>query len=81
MPLSSAAKWIKPSQGVFKTNMDAAFGSSYSVIATVTRDWRGTVVLAQSLKVNTSIPFQAEATTLVWAFNLVVAVGFECVIF
>ena len=62
---SSITRWIKPLQRCFKINVDVAVGPSSSVIAAIARDWRGTVVFAQSKKVNTSIPLQAEAKALV----------------
>ena len=40
--------WRKPGVGWFKINVDAAVSNSFSSVAAVCRDWRGTGVLAIS---------------------------------
>ena len=64
-----------------KFNCDAAIGVLCSSIAVVVRDWRGTVVLALSKKVNTIIPPQAEAAAIGWATFIASSMGLEKAIF
>jgi hypothetical protein len=64
--------WSKPACGHIKINCDAAIGPSYSVIAIVARDWRGSLLFALSKKVNTNIPVQAEAEALRWSVLIAV---------
>ena len=45
-------------------NCDAAVGKFDLAIAMIARDWRGNLVFAYSIKVNTNIPVQVEAKTL-----------------
>uniref|UniRef100_A0A2N9FSP0 CCHC-type domain-containing protein n=1 Tax=Fagus sylvatica TaxID=28930 RepID=A0A2N9FSP0_FAGSY len=54
-----------------------AVGNSYSSVAIVARDWRGTVVLAVSQKVNTTIPLQAEAEAITWASRIATNLGVD----
>ena len=68
---ASALGWSSPPRHGLKINVDAAVGPRFSVIATVTREWRGKVVFAGSRKVNTTIPLQAEAEAVRWALSLV----------
>uniref|UniRef100_A0A2N9EU35 RNase H type-1 domain-containing protein n=1 Tax=Fagus sylvatica TaxID=28930 RepID=A0A2N9EU35_FAGSY len=68
-------KWEVPEQGWYKVNCDAAIGRKFSSIAVVVRDWRGSVVLAQSKKVDTISPLQAEASAIYWAAKIVVDHG------
>ena len=68
---ASALGWSSPPWHGLKINVDAAVGPRFSVIATVTGDWRGKVVFAGSRKVNTTIPLQAEAEAVRWALSLV----------
>ncbi|KAL0011849.1 hypothetical protein SO802_006957 [Lithocarpus litseifolius] len=68
---ASALGWSSPPRHGLKINVDAAVGPRFSVIATVTRDWRGKVVFAGSRKVNTTIPLQAEAEAVRWTLSLV----------
>ncbi len=62
--------WKKPRQGCLKVNCDAVVGPVFSNVAVVARYWRGTVVLATSKKVNTTIPLQVEAEAILWATQL-----------
>uniref|UniRef100_A0A2N9FKX2 RNase H type-1 domain-containing protein n=1 Tax=Fagus sylvatica TaxID=28930 RepID=A0A2N9FKX2_FAGSY len=66
-----SVKWEVPEQGWYKVNCDAAIGRKFSSIAVVVRDWRGLVVLAQSKKVHTISPLQAEAAAIYWAAQIV----------
>nr|XP_023903213.1 uncharacterized protein LOC112015076 [Quercus suber] len=68
---ASALGWVAPPRLGLKINVDAAVGPRFSVIATVTRDWRGNVVFAGSRKVNTIFPLQTEAEAVRWALSLV----------
>ena len=52
--------WSFPLRHGLKINVNATIGPRFSVIATVTRDWRGNVVFASSRKVNTTIPFKLK---------------------
>ena len=52
--------WSFPLRHGLKINVDATIGPRFSVIATVTRDWRGNVVFANSRKVNTTIAFKLK---------------------
>ena len=52
-----------------KINCDAAMGKFDSAIAMIARDWRGNLVFACSVKVNTNIPVQVEAEALRWAVS------------
>ena len=73
--------WSLPTSSYIKFNTDAVVGLTSSSIAVVARNWRGTVVLACSKKVNTTIPLQAEAKALVWASHLFVELGVDKVVF
>ena len=53
--------WIPPSRLDIKINVDVAVGPRIPTIAVVVRDWRGELVFAGSMKVNTTLPLQAEA--------------------
>ena len=66
-----SVKWEVPEQGWYKVNCDATIGRKYSSIVVVVRDWRGSVVLAQSKKVDTISPLQAEAAAIYWAAQIV----------
>ncbi|XP_023905690.1 uncharacterized protein LOC112017471 [Quercus suber] len=68
---ASALGWVAPPRLGLKINVDVAVGTRFSVIAAVTRDWRGNVVFAASRKVNTIFPLQAEAEAVRWALSLV----------
>ncbi|XP_075640489.1 uncharacterized protein LOC142612257 [Castanea sativa] len=67
----AALGWNSPPRHGLKINVDAAVGPKFSVIATVTRDWRGRVVFTGSRKVNTTFPLQVEAEVVRWALTLV----------
>ena len=60
-----------------KLNCDAAMGCDFSTIAIVARDWRGTVVLVLTKKVNTTIPLEAEVEALAWAVFVAADLGVE----
>ena len=66
-----ALGWSSPPRLGLKINVDAVVSPRFSVIAVITRDWKGKVVFAGSRKVNTTIPFQAEAEAVRWALSLV----------
>ena len=72
--------WIALSRLDIKINIDATVGPHYSTIATVVRDWRGELVFAGSMKVNTTLPLQAEAEAIRWAISLVPALVGESII-
>ena len=55
-------------------------GPRYSTIAVVVRDWRGELVFAGSMKVNTTLPLQVEAIAIRWAISLAPAIGGESVL-
>ncbi|XP_075663049.1 uncharacterized protein LOC142632554 [Castanea sativa] len=67
----AALGWSSPPRHGLKINVDVAVDPRFSVIAVVTRDWRGRVVFAGSRKVNTNVPLQAEAEVVRWALSLV----------
>ncbi|KAK9992588.1 hypothetical protein SO802_027573 [Lithocarpus litseifolius] len=67
---SVQAKWLKPGNGSFKLNVDAAVGARHFVVAVIAKDWRGELVFASSKKVNTTLPLQAKAEALLWAVQL-----------
>ncbi len=73
--------WTNPPKGYIKINTNATVGKSVSCVAVVVKNWRGTVVLALSKKVNTTIPLQPEAEALFWASQLAVELGVDDVIF
>ncbi|XP_065628492.1 uncharacterized protein LOC136067104 [Quercus suber] len=77
---SSVQTWIPPPGVSFKINVDAAVGSRFSSIAAVARDWRGELVFAGSMKVNTTLPLLAEAKAIKWALSFAPAMGNECII-
>jgi ribonuclease HI len=56
-------------------------GDVHSTIAIVARDWRGTVVLALSKKVYTTIPLQAKAEALAWALTVAADLNLKRVYF
>ena len=68
---ASALGWSFPLRHGLKINVDATVGPRFSVIAAVTRDWRGNVVFVGSRKVNITIPLQVEAEAVRWALSLV----------
>ena len=70
-----SVKWEVPEQGWYKVNCGAAIGRKFSNIAIVVRHWRGLVVLAQSKKVDTISPLQADASAIYWAAKIVVDHG------
>ena len=72
--------WIPPSRLHIKIKFDAAVGPRYSTIAVVVRDWRGELVFAGSMKVNTTLPLQVEAIAIRWAISLAPAIGGESVL-
>ena len=57
---ASSLGWSSPPRHGLKINVDAMIGPRFFVIATVTRDWRGNVVFANSRKVNTTIAFKLK---------------------
>ncbi len=73
--------WSLPTFGYIKFNIDAAVGLTSSSIEVVARNWRWTMVLPRSKKVNTTIPLQAEAEALVWASHLAIELGVDKVVF
>jgi ribonuclease HI len=77
MPRVRNACWQKPLGEEMKLNCDAAMGCDFSTIAIVARDWRGTVVLALTKKVNTTIPLEAEVEALAWAVFVAADLGVE----
>ena len=77
MVSASAQVWIPPSRLDIKINVDAVVGPCISAIAVVVRDWRGELVFASSMKVNTTLPLQAEAEAVRWAISLAPALGGE----
>ena len=64
----------------FKINVDAAVGPCFSSIVAVARDWRGELVFAGTMKVNTTFPLQAEAEAIKWALSLALVMGNKCII-
>ena len=60
-----------------KINVDATLSRFYSSIAIVARYWRGQLVLACSIKVNTNLPPQAKAETLKWVIKLFANLVFD----
>ena len=69
----SVTHWNNPTRERTKINCDAAVGKFDSAIAMIARDWRGNLVFACSIKVNTNIPIQAEAEALRWVVSTVQA--------
>ena len=67
---TSPQVWFPPSRRDIKINVDAAVGPRFSAIAVVMRDWRGELVFAGSMKVNTTLPLQVEAEAVIWAISL-----------
>ena len=63
-----------------KINVDAAVGPRFSTITAVVRDWRGELVFAGSMKVNTTLPLQAKAEAIKWAISLAPALAGKSVI-
>ena len=55
-------------------------GPRIPTIAVVVRDWRGELVFAGSMKVNTTLPLQAEAEVVRWAISLAPALGGKSVL-
>ena len=51
--------WKTPRSSTLKINCDAVVGTHFSSISLVARDWKGSVVLAMSIKVYTTSPLQA----------------------
>ncbi|XP_075663409.1 uncharacterized protein LOC142632997 [Castanea sativa] len=58
--------WLKPGNGSFKINVDAAVGAYHFAVAVIARDWRGELVFTCSKKVNTTLPLQAD----LWAVQI-----------
>ncbi|KAK9985739.1 hypothetical protein SO802_030690 [Lithocarpus litseifolius] len=77
---TSKEVWIPPSRLDIKINVDAAVGSRLSAIAAIVIDWREELVFAGSMKVNTTLPLQAEAEAIRWAISLAPAMVGEFVI-
>ena len=77
---SSAQTWIPPPCLSFKIKVDAAVGPRFSSIVAVVRDRRRGLVFASTMKVNTTLPLQAEAEAIKWALSLAPAMGNECII-
>ena len=48
--------WSLPTSGYIKFNTNATMGLTSSSIVVLARNWRGTVLLARSKKMNTTIP-------------------------
>ncbi len=80
-PSIQVPKWQPPPIDYVKFNCDAAIGVLCSSIAVVAIDWRGTVVLALSKKVDTTIFLQAEAIAIGWATSIASFMGLEKIIF
>ena len=76
---SSAQTWIPPPCLSFKIKVDATIGPYFSSIAAVVRDWRGELLFADTMKVNTTLPLQAEAEAIKWALSLAPVMGNECI--
>ena len=72
--------WIPPSRLNIKINVDAVVGPRYSAITVVVRVWRGELVFAASMKMNTTLSLQAEAKAIRWAISLAPALVGESVI-
>jgi hypothetical protein len=53
--------WSKPDWNSYKINCDAVVSESHAVISIVARDWRGFLVFAYAMRVNTNSLVQAEA--------------------
>ena len=77
---SSAQSWIPPSCLSFKIKVDATVGPYFSSMAAVVRDWRGELVFVNIMKVNTTLPLQAEVEAIKWGLSLAPAIGNECII-
>jgi hypothetical protein len=71
--LKNDVHWVSPVKGEIKINCDAAVGINDSMVAGIARDWRGKLVFAFALKVNTNFPLQAEAEALRQAASIVVS--------
>ena len=78
--LPFAQTWIPPLGLSFKINVDVAVGLCFSFIAVVARDQKGELVFTSTMKMNTTIPLQAEAKAIKWALSLAPAMGKECII-
>ena len=52
-----------------KINCDAYMRKFDLAIAMISKDWRGNLVFACSIKVNTNIPIQVEAKALKWTVS------------
>ena len=78
--LPFAQTWIPPLGLSFKINVDAAVGLCFSFIAVVARDQKGELVFTSTMKMNTTIPLQAEAKAIKWALSLAPTMGKECII-
>ena len=66
-------KWSKPDLNCYKINCDVAVFENYAMISAMARDWRGFLVFAQAIRVNTNSPVQAEAEALRWAIRLAIS--------
>ena len=77
---SSPQTWIPSPSLSFKINVDVAVRPCFSSIAAVVRDWRGELVFAGAMKVNTTFPLQAEVEAIKWALSLAPVMGNKCII-
>ena len=81
MKNKSTSFWEKPHLNTIKLNTDAAIMGNYTALAVVARDNSGKILLAAAKKVTTGDPLVAEASTLLWALQLVVSYQFQhCII-
>ncbi len=67
------------SQGTLKFNCDAAIGLHFSSIVVVTRDWRGSMVLALSKKAYTTSSLQVEAKAIHWTVQITGTTGMNSI--
>ena len=58
--------WSKPDWNSYKINCDAVVSESHAVISIVARNWRGFLVFAYAMRVNTNSLVQAEAEAYRW---------------
>jgi len=80
-PSIQVPKWQPPPIDCVKFNCDAAIGVLCSSITVMAIDWRGTVVLALSKKVDTTIFLQAETIAIGCATSIASFMGLEKTIF
>ena len=77
----SISFWEKHLHHTIKLNTNAAIMGNYAALAVVARDNSGKILLAAAKKVTTGDPLVAEASTLLWALQLVVSYQFQhCII-